>query len=430
MDINLENLLKTNKIRIDGGIQLEGEVSVDGSKNAVLPMIAAACLTKEGQTTLENVPAISDVDAMIGIMDEIGVKYQRDGTTLRIEGNGIAAGYVSNLFAPKLRQSIVFLGALVTSLGEAKIALPGGDKIGGNRPIDFHIQALKALGVEVKQTDGFVHAKAKRLPLKGGHIIFPNPSIGATVTAVLAAVLADGETIIENTPIEPEILGFLNMLKRMGAKIQGDGTSTIIINGVRELKGVTAQTIPDRIEAGTLLIALGLTGGTGTIKGVIPIHHEKLLTLCRNIGMKISFYNQNCLRLEKSDRLLPFQTITGPFPDIPSDLQPLITSLATKCKGISMITDVVYNDRFNHVSELKKLGAEVHIDGRSIQVLGGKTLKANTLYGKDLRATTSLICAALNAQGTSFIHGMEHVHRGHGGLLEKLQKLGAQVSYI
>ncbi|MEK3886302.1 UDP-N-acetylglucosamine 1-carboxyvinyltransferase [Bacillus sp. FSL K6-3431] len=428
MKSQLENQTKT-KIKVNGRFPLQGTVDVDGAKNAVLPLIAAACLATDGVTTLENVPAISDVHAMTSIMDKIGVLNNLENTILRIESNTIKSEHIPQHLAAPLRQSILFLGVLVTTLGEAKVALPGGDKIGGNRPIDFHIDALNAFGVDISIDDGVIYAKAKKLPLTGGRITFRYPSFGATITALISATLAEGVTVIENAAMEPEIFDLINMLNKMGAKINGSGTNRLTVEGVQKLIGVMHKVIPDRIEAGTLLTAMAMTNGSGTIKGFIPGHNQPLLNLCRNIGLELSMIGNDSICIKKTDALLPFNVTTGSFPSVSSDLQPLLTSMATQCKGESIITDSVYNDRFNHIPELLRMGANIQVKGRSIHILGGEILKGSTVTGKDLRATSSLICAGLAATGSTFVYGLEHLHRGHGNLVKKLLSLGASIRY-
>lgn len=432
--MNLESVLnediqhKSAVIQLSGGVPLRGITTVDGSKNSALALIPAACLASEGWTKLENTPNISDVMVMRGILEELGMSTQQNKTDLTLF-NRVKSGEISKELATQIRASVLFLGALTTTLGEACVPFPGGDRI-GDRPIDMHLESLEALGVKCTTSGGAVYAKANKLPLEGANISLRFPSVGVTENIMLAASLAKGETRIENAATEPEIVDLAVMLNKMGAKISGAGSNTIKITGVEKLHGVTHEVIPDRLEAGTLLVAIAITRGHGIIKDSIPYHNRTLISLLQNIGYKIKIYKNSIISIDSPAKLNPFHIIAMPYPGIPTDMQPIITSLATQCSGISTITDIVHPERFSHVNELRKLGANITHVGNQSRVVGEEKLSGSIVCGTDIRSVTTLICAGLAAEGTTEVSGVEHLYRGHGNLIQKLIDLHAEIKCI
>ncbi|MCJ7841489.1 UDP-N-acetylglucosamine 1-carboxyvinyltransferase [Lederbergia sp. NSJ-179] len=423
--------IKGKKLKIEGGNRLVGETKVDGAKNAALILVPAACLATEGVSYLENIPSISDIDVLIEIMREIGVTSYREGASLSIEGNGLRNGHISETLMSKMRQSILFLGPLVSTLGEATIYLPGGDNF-GVRPIDIHLSALESFGVEVNVNDGIVYARAKQLPLKGTKITLRLPSFGATVQSLLTACRATGETIIENVAMDPEIMDLIQFLNSMGAKIKVTDDRKLIIQGGNRLQGIQYQIIPDRLEAGALLTAFAMTKGSGIIHGVIPGHNHAIISLLRDVGLAISFIRNNSILVDASEKLSSFRVTAGPYPGLSTDLQPLVVSLATICNGESIIEDPVFNSRFSIRSELIKMGAQIDIDSSKnlMRINGVNRLKGSFVEAKDIRAAVGLVCAGLSSLGTTYVSGLEHLHRGHGNLVDKLFELGAKIKYV
>ncbi|GIN71872.1 UDP-N-acetylglucosamine 1-carboxyvinyltransferase 1 [Bacillus sp. J14TS2] len=423
--------IKGEKLKIEGGNRLVGETKVEGAKNAALILVPAACLATDGVSYLENIPSISDMDVLIEIMREIGVTSYREGASLSIESNGLKNGHISEALMSKMRQSILFLGPLVSTIGEATVSLPGGDHF-GVRPIDIHLSALESFGVDVNVEDGIVYAKAKELPLKGTKFKLRLPSFGATVQALLTACRATGETMIENVAIDPEIMDLVQFLKSMGANITLTDNRKLIIQGSERLQGIKHQIIPDRLEAVALLTAFAMTKGSGTIHGVIPGHNQAVISLLRDVGLEISFIRDNSILVVTPKKLSSFRAMTGPYPGLSTDLQSLIVSLATICNGKSIIIDPVFHGRFSICSELIKMGAQIDIDSSEnlVRINGVNSLNGAFVEGKDIRAAVGLVCAGLSSSGTTYVSGLEHLNRGHGNLVNKLCELGAKVKYV
>lgn len=421
-----EKVLNDTHLIIQGMNRLKGEVEIDGSKNSVLPLIAATSLTKDIMT-LKNVPNILDTSVMCEMLTEAGGSYNLTNNTLTL-ANNIKNPWFSQELASKVRASILFLGPILAAYGEISIPLPGGDKI-GYRPIDIHLDALEEMGAEIVVTEGVVHAKAKSFPLKGAPIFLKFPSVGATQNIMMAATLARGETCITNAAKEPEIVDLAQMLNKMGAKVYGAGTNTIRIVGVSSLNGTIHDVIPDRLETGTLLIASAITGGKVILKNTVPEHNTPIMAILRKIGVQIEVTDQGSIAVFGGNIKRSFKASALPYPGLPTDLQPLLTALAIHCPGVSEIQDNIYSERFSHVAEMMKMGASIHRYGNVIQVTGGQQLKGSTVSGGDIRTVTSLICTSLMAEGQSKIFGLEHLYRGHGGLVEKLNGLGADILF-
>ncbi|SFD61243.1 UDP-N-acetylglucosamine 1-carboxyvinyltransferase [Bacillus sp. UNCCL81] len=430
--MSVENkLLSSKTIRINGGKRLRGETTVDGAKNSVILLIPAACVATRGVTNLENVPLVSDVDVMIDIMDEIGIISSREGSTLSIDSTSLKSGHISQNLMSKIRHSILFLGPLVAALGEAKISLPGGDNF-GDRPIDIHISALKSLGIDTTIENGIIYAKAKELPLKAANINLRFPSFGATVQSILTACRAVGTTVIENAAIDPEIVDLILFLNKMGANVQVSGTRKITVQGVENLEGVNHQVIPDRLEAGALLVAFAVTRGEGIIHGVIPEHNGTIIALLKEIGLELKYIGTNSISVFTPKELQSICISASPFPGLSTDMQPQIVSLATICQGESVIKDTVFDGRFSICAELRKMGALIEIDRESnlVRINGVGSLKGTHVEAKDIRAAVGLVCAGIAATGTTYLSGLEHLHRGHGNLVNKLYELGAEIEYV
>ncbi|MDP7992174.1 UDP-N-acetylglucosamine 1-carboxyvinyltransferase [Bacillus sp. MHSD_36] len=420
------NITTYNHIKIRGNIKLKGKVAVDGSKNSALPLIAASSLTDE-IVSLSNVPDISDVSVMCDMIAQSGGNYSYSNGFLKM-CNKLDSLSFSKELAHKVRASILFLGPVVARKGEVSIPLPGGDKI-GPRPINIHLEGLEELGVESFISEGVVYAKAKSLPLKGASIVLKFPSVGATQNIMMAATLAQGETIIENAAREPEIVDLALLLTKMGAKVTGAGTSTVKIKGVKQLNGAIHEVIPDRLEAGTLMIAIAITGGKAIIKNVIPEHNKVLISLLKRSGVKIQSLTNDSLFITAENFIKPFKAIALPYPGLPTDLQPLLACLALKCPGVSEIKDIIHPERFSHIEELEKMGAAIERFGNLVRISGDRPLIGTAIKGDDIRSVTSLICAGLIAKGTTEVSGINHLHRGHGHLIEKLQQLNADIDY-
>lgn len=416
-----------SKIKIKGGKALKGIIKVDGSKNSLSAILPAMCLQREGICKLNNIPNISDLQTHRDILAEIGFDSKYVGNQLMISGN--AKHYeVSKENAAKIRASTLFLGALVTTLGEAFVPLPGGDKI-GDRPIDIHLEGLEALGVKCIHTRGGIYAKANRLPLKGNDIFLRYPSVGATENIIIAASLAEGTTTIYNAAMEPEVVDMAILLNKMGAKISGVGTPTIKIIGTKRLHGVSHDILPDRLEVGTMLLAFAVAGGKGIIKNCIPSHSISIISLLKQSGVDIRTNNSEIF-VNSNGNLKGFITNALPYPGLPTDLQPLVTAFATQCNGKSTIIDSVFMERFSHVGELRKMGCNIENKFNRIDIFGKNNLCGTNVTGEDIRSVTALIIAGLAASGETIISGIEHLYRGHSDFIGKLNEINADINVV
>ena len=416
---------KFESLKINGRCTLQGHIKISGAKNSALVLLAASLLTKD-KVYLTNVPDLSDIRKMKHILKSIGVKINNDSEKMIINAENLYLGNINHDLVNELRASFFCIGPLLSRSGEASLALPGGCNI-GKRPIEEHIKGLQELGATIEQKDGFVHAKIRnnRRRLKGTHIRLGCPSVGATETLIMAAVLAEGKTIISNSAREPEIQDLCKMLNNMGAKIRGAGTSRISIEGVNYLNGCSHEVIPDRIEAGTFLIAAAATLSAITISPVIPSHLKSLLQKLQESGSKIIVKN-NSISI-KTEKIKAVNIETAPFPGFPTDLQAPFTVLMLKATGKSTIKETIFENRMSHIELLNKMGASIKLENNIATVSGVQKLSGRNLKGSDLRSTAAIVIAALAAENTSLVEGLEHLDRGYENLEFKLKLLGANI---
>ncbi len=412
-----------DKMIVRGGRPLSGEVHVSGAKNSALKLLFASLLA-EGEHIFENVPELKDIESAILLLESLGAKIDREGKTLRVYTAPPKAYEAHYDLVRKMRASILCLGPLLTKYGKAQVSLPGGCAI-GTRPINLHLEGMKAMGAEVQLREGYVHAEAKRL--QGANILFEFATVGGTENIMMAATLAEGTTIIENAAKEPEIVDLANYLIKMGAKISGAGSSIIKVEGVEKLTPSTHKVIPDRIEAGTLLLAGAITRGDVIVKDCIPDDLDALVLKLRESGFKIET-GINSLRVLPAKTWKGVDITTAPHPAFPTDLQAQFMALMTIAEGTSVITETVFENRFMHVSELLRMGADITPKSRVAVVRGNpKGIQGAPVMATDLRAGASLVLAGLAANGETQISRIYHLDRGYENLESKLQKLGADI---
>lgn len=424
--MELQERLEKNCIRVRGGKALHGSVKPDGAKNSALIQLAALALVENNFVTLRNVPPITDVDDSIKMLEEVGFHVKKHEDEVTVTG-ALQSTSFSSEYGSKIRASLAFLGSVISRKGEIKLPLPGGDKI-GPRPIDIHIAILNTFGVKTVVEDDFLYCKAD-LPLKGASAVLRYPSVLATVNGILLGVLAEGRTELYNVAKEPEIVDLTNLLSKMGADIRGVGTDRIVIHGVKVLKSTYHEVMPDRLEAAALIMALVASGGSGTIEQTIPEHNTPLLNLLKHTGVTHKIEGDK-IHIIKSECFRGFHAEARPYPALATDIQPLIAPLALKCPGISKIVDTVHHERFSHVDELKKIGAEVDRIDNAAYINGNRTLNSGTVAGHDIRSVVSLINAALIYDEEILIYGLEHLNRGHKHFIDKLNRLGADIEMI
>ena len=417
----------SEKLIIKGLNPAEGEVTISGAKNSVLKLMAAALLPK-GETKIYNVPALTDVEIMLNVIAQLGAKthYNKEEKSVTIDATNLSSITAKYELVSKMRASFIVLGALVTRCKEAIVALPGGCAI-GERRVDFHIRGLEALGAKIKIENGYVHAKASKLV--GTDIYLDIPSVGATENLMLASVMAEGSTRIQNAAQEPEIVDLANFLNSIGADIIGAGTSEIIINGVKQedLHPIEYTTIPDRIEAGTFMTAVIATRGKAIIKNVFPAHLTFFTDKLLKMGANIKLIEPNSLEVSCKNRLNSINFITQPYPGFPTDLQSMAMTLLSTANGVGIITESLYENRFMQVPELRRMGADIHQDRNHAIIKGVKKLTGATLAASDLRAGASLVVAALMAEGNSVIENLHHIDRGYENFETKLRLLGGKI---
>ena len=411
------------KIVVEKSGPLKGTVRVSGAKNSVLPILAATLLAT-GKSVLEDVPALRDVDVICEVLSSLGADVKRNSRE-KIE---ILSNKIDNFEAPyelmrKMRASFLVMGPLLARMGKARISMPGGCAI-GTRPIDLHLKGFRALGAEITMGHGYVEARAEKLV--GNKIYLDFPSVGATENIMMAAALAEGETIIENVAEEPEITDLANFLNKMGAKIKGAGTDTIRIQGVKRLTGTTHTVIPDRIEAGTYMVAAAMTGGNVLVENVVPDHLKPIIAKLREIDVEI-YEEDNGLRVIGPKVIKATDIKTLPYPGFPTDMQAQFMALLSIAKGSSVIIETVFENRFMHVSELKRMGANIRIEGRSAIIEGCKGLTGAQVKATDLRAGAALILAGLVSEGKTEITNIYHIDRGYVDIEKKLRALGAKI---
>lgn len=426
-----------DRIKIIGGNQLNGVIPISGAKNAALPLMIASLLTDD-TLTLENVPHLADVEQLIRILSNHGVDYSVNGRrehqngafsrTIHFTARNIVDTTAPYELVSRMRASFWVIAPLLARTGEANVSLPGGCAI-GTRPVDLLLEGLKALGAEISIENGYAKARAKS-GLKGAHYTFPKVSVGATHVMLMAATLAQGETIIENAAREPEVVNLADCLNAMGAKISGAGTSTIIIQGVSNLSGARVKVIPDRIETGTYAMAVAMTGGDVVLEGAQEHLLSSALDVIRQTGTTIT-QNASGLRVVRNGgEILPVDVVTEPFPGFPTDLQAQFMGLMTKAAGTSRITETIFENRFMHVQELARLGANISLSGQTATVEGVKQLKGAQVMATDLRASVSLVIAGLVAEGETTVNRVYHLDRGFERLEEKLTRCGALIERI
>ena len=421
-----KSYLKSQNLKIFGQGKLNGIVEISGAKNSALVLLAASLLTNE-RIVLQNVPRLTDIEKMANILRNLGVKIVEKNNKLEIDSQNISIKELPYELVNGLRASFFCIGPLLSKFGEAKVPLPGGCNI-GSRPIDEHINGLKALGAEILIEEEIVKANIKgdKSRLIGTHIKLKCPSVGATETLIMAASLAEGRTTIENAAREPEIQDLCQMLNKMGAKIYDSGKEKIIIDGVNELCGCSHKVIPDRIEAGTFLIAAAATSSSITISPVIPNHLEAVTNKLQESGSKITIKGNsitiNCNKIKGVD------IETAPFPGFPTDLQAPFTTLMAIANGESKITETIFENRMNHVHLLNKMGANIKLNKNIAYIKGVKKFKGMDLVGSDLRSSAALIIAGIIAEGTSRIYGLEHLDRGYENFESKLKILGIKIT--
>ena len=415
------------KFKIQGGEILKGEVSIGGAKNAVLKHLAATILVK-GKTKIYNVPQLTDVEIMLNVLSDLGAKYVYDKKekSVVVDATDITSITAKYELVSKMRASFIILGALMSRCREAIVALPGGCAI-GERRVDFHIKGLEALGAKIKIENGYVHARTSKLV--GADIYLDIPSVGATENLMLAAVLAEGSTRIQNAAQEPEIVDLANFLNTIGADVNGAGTSEIVINGVKaeNLHSAEYTTIPDRIEAGTFMAAVVATKGKAIIRNVYPAHltffNDKLIKM----GANIKLVEPTTIEVSCKNRLSSINFVTQPYPGFPTDLQAIAMTLLTTADGVGIITESLYENRFMQVPDLRRMGADIHQDRNHAIVKGVKQLTGATVAASDLRAGAALVIAGLMANGETIVEKLHHIDRGYEEFEYKLQKLGGKI---
>ncbi len=416
------------KIRILGNqnLRLKGKVRISGAKNAVLPAIAASLLTKE-KVRLKNIPLVKDVYTILTVMKELGASASIKKNSLSIQVKEVKSDQASYDLVQAMRASILVLGPLLARYGKAIVALPGGCAI-GSRPIDLHIHGLEKLGASISLEHGYIKAEANKL--HGAEIEFEKKTVGGTENLVMAACLALGETVLMNCAREPEISNLCELLVKMGARIDGIGEETIHIKGVRELGGATHEIIPDRIEAGTFLVASALTRGDIVLTNVIPKHLDTVIEKLKYSGAQIKTLNNHSLRVIGSEEIRPQDTTTSPYPGFPTDMQAQFIVLMTQASGTSIITETIFDRRYSHINELLRLGAIIEVFGDKAVVKGKTPLSGAETIATDLRASASLVLAGLIASGETIINEVEHLDRGYENLEDKLRSLGAKIERI
>jgi UDP-N-acetylglucosamine 1-carboxyvinyltransferase len=412
-------------IEITGGKPLHGEVTVSGSKNATLPQIAAALLAP-GRSVFRGVPDLADIRTLCRLLAHMGARVERDGTTLQIDAANVGNPEAPYELVKTMRASVLVLGPLVARFGRARVSLPGGCAIGA-RPIDQHLKGLEALGARIELSHGYVEAKAERL--RGAKVLFDLPTVTGSENLMMAAVLAEGRTVLENCAREPEVVALADALNAMGARVQGAGTSVITVDGVASLRPMDLAVIPDRIEAGTLLAAALITGGEVLVKGARAGDLDAALAKMREAGAKITAEPAG-LRIVAPRRPEAVDFITAPFPGFPTDLQAQLMACLSVARGASRVVETVFENRFMHVQELSRMGADIAIDGHTAVVRGVDHLSAAPVMATDLRASASLVLAGLRAEGTTTVHRVYHLDRGYESLEKKLSSLGAGIRRV
>lgn len=418
------------KIIIHGGNnRLVGTVKIEGAKNAVLPLLAATVLASEGVTTLKNVPVLSDVFTMNNVVRGLNaqVTFNEEENTVVVDAQAKLSEEAPYKYVSKMRASIVVLGPVLARNGHAKVSMPGGCTI-GSRPIDLHLKGLEAMGAEITQAAGYIEAKADRL--KGAHIYMDFPSVGATQNIMMAATLADGVTVIENAAREPEIVDLALLLNKMGANVKGAGTETLTIVGVENLHGAVHNVVQDRIEAGTFMIGAAMTGGDVLIEDAIWEHNRPLLSKMQEMGVTVT-EEDNGIRIQSDiSKLRPVSVKTLPYPVFPTDMQAQFTALMAMAKGESTMIETVFENRFQHLEEMRRMGVHSEIMRDTARIVGGESYQGAEVMSTDLRASATLVLMGLVAEGETKVSKLNHLDRGYYQFHEKLVALGADVKRV
>lgn len=416
-----------DRIIVEGGRRLSGEVRASGAKNAALPILVSSMLT-DGPCVYDNVPALKDIESICLLLEDLGAKVETSGSMVQIDTKGIFKHEASYELVRKMRASILVLGPLLARMGRARVSLPGGCAIGA-RPVDLHLKGLELLGAEIKIEHGFIEAIAPKL--KGAVIYLDTITVTGTENLMMAAVLAEGETILQNAAMEPEVVALADVLKGMGADIEGAGTPEIRIRGKASLSPVKASIIPDRIEVGTYMVAAALTGGDVTVTDCNPHHMISVMDKLRQAGIKVDVVGDSAIRINGNGHIKSIDIKTVPYPGFPTDMQAQFMVLMSVADGRSVITETIFENRFIHVSELKRLGADITITSGSTAVVKGVPgLSGAPVMASDLRASASLILAGLVASGETEVNRVYHLDRGYEKIESKFEGLGAAIRRI
>ncbi len=408
---------------IEGGVPLEGEITLQGAKNAVLPILAATVLSG-GKNTIYNCPDLADVESTIEVLENLGCKVQRHGNILVIDSSSVSGYTIPEQLMRKMRSSIIFLGAIIARMGRASVSMPGGCEI-GSRPIDLHLKALSALGIEISESYGYINCTADKIVGADIHLDFP--SVGATENIMLAASMAEGITTIENAAREPEIVDLANFLNRMGAKISGEGGSVIRIEGVASLSGVEHTIMPDRIVAGTYLASVTATRGELVLQGANPSHMSAILNLLSDMGARIFREDSRIiLSMKKRPKAIPMIK-TMPYPGFPTDIQSPFMALSAIADGTSVFVENIFENRYQHTGELVRMGADIRCGGRCAVVSGVSRLSGTNVVAKELRGGASLVVAGLTADGITTIDNISYIDRGYDKIECYLASIGAKI---
>lgn len=412
-----------SKLIIDGNKKMEGEIEVQGAKNAVLPILAAAILS-DGKNIIHNCPRLSDVEKTIEVLKNLGCRVKRENNSVEVDSSNISCFTIPESLMRQMRSSIIFLGAIISKFGRAEVSMPGGCEI-GNRPIDLHIKALRQLGVDITESHGYIHCVSENP--KGAKIHLDFPSVGATENTMLAACMCDGVTVIENAAREPEIEELERFLNRMGAKISGAGTDTITICGVNKLYGVEYEIMPDRIVAATYLACGASSKGTVVLKKANSSHMGAMINVLEGMGNKI-YSEPKQIVLTPAKTLKSAGTIkTMPYPGFPTDIQSPFMALATQCDGTTVFVENIFENRFRHIEELVRMGADIKIDGRVAVVIGKSNLTGAEVEAKELRGGAALVVAGLSAEGRTEIDNVKYIDRGYENIEKVLSSCGVDI---
>lgn len=413
------------KIIVNKSLSLNGTIRVDGSKNSILPILAATLLCEE-ECIIHDIPNLQDVKVMCKLLEELGARVEGLGTnTLKITAENIRTCEAPYELISKMRASFLVMGPLLTRCNTAKVHMPGGCAI-GTRPIDLHLKGFKSLGSEIKSESGYVHAITEKLI--GKEIYLDFPSVGATENIIMAATLAEGETVLENAAEEPEIVDLANFINSMGGNIVGAGTKTIRIKGVKKLHKTEHTVIPDRIEAGTYMVAAAAVGGDVMVENVVPSHLQPVIAKLREAGVTVEEYDDK-IRIVSGGTIKPVDIKTLPYPGFPTDMQAQFMAMLSKAEGTSIINETIFENRFMHVNEMSRMGLNVKVEGSSAIIKGKSQLSGTKVKATDLRAGAALIIAGLIAEGETQVTEVYHIKRGYSNIVKKLQNIGADIRY-